>query len=85
MGVYSASIEALLSVQTGKHHGHLFGPILLFIGDVRRGLEGIVFSHIIREGNVVADEWARMDSRKVDFFTTLAYPPNDIKEYICGR
>lgn len=36
------------------------------------------YSHILRDGNSVADALVRRGVRSVDFFTTWAYPPDDV-------
>ncbi|CAA0820803.1 Unknown protein [Striga hermonthica] len=76
---YSDSQEALRLIQRASVANHVMRGLLMNIRDKMISLIGNVrFFHIWREGNSVADILARRGAKEEAFFTTWAFPPDDV-------
>ncbi|CAA0832893.1 Unknown protein [Striga hermonthica] len=75
---YSDSQEALRLIQSASAVNHVMGGLLMNIRDKISLIGNVRFFHIWREGNSVADILVRRGAKEEAFFTTWAYPPDDL-------
>ncbi|CAA0815416.1 Unknown protein [Striga hermonthica] len=75
---YSDSQEALRLINTATVPNHVMGGLIMNIRDKISSIANLRFFHIWREGNSVADRLARRGSKEEAFFTTWAFPPDDL-------
>ncbi|CAA0822213.1 Polynucleotidyl transferase- ribonuclease H-like superfamily protein [Striga hermonthica] len=75
---YSDSQEALRLINTATVPNHVMGGLIMNIRDKISSIANLRFSHIWREGNSVADRLARRGSKEEAFFTSWAFPPDDL-------
>ncbi|GER25703.1 ribonuclease H [Striga asiatica] len=75
---YSESQEALRLVNTTSVTNHVMGGLIMNIRDKISSIENIRFFHLWRERNSVADLLARRGAKEEAFFTTWAFPPDDL-------
>lgn len=76
---YSDSTEAVNLTLSNRRDGVAHNNILRTIWNELSHFDTISIRHIYREGNMVADALARRGSRSLEFFTTWAFPPDDVK------
>lgn len=75
--LYSDSQEAIWLLFKEANRNHIYAALILNIRDCW-DRERTRICHILREGNSVADALARRGAREANFFTTWAFPPDDI-------
>lgn len=76
---YSDSLEALRMTNGYLEEAHGLFPLVRNIVDLLEQNSGFRWFHIFREGNSVTDALAKRGANSEDFFTTWAFPPNDVK------
>lgn len=79
---YSDSAEAVALANSNVCVDGPFSAIIRSIKDELLLFDVIHIRHILREGNFVADALARRGSSDLEFFTTWAYPPDDLRARI---
>ncbi|CAA0823413.1 Polynucleotidyl transferase- ribonuclease H-like superfamily protein [Striga hermonthica] len=75
---YSDSQESLRLIHSATVSNHAMGGLIMNIRDKINMMESVRFFHIWREENSVADILARRGANEEAFFTTLAFPPDDL-------